>query len=354
MFGMDKKPTQEDLCQFFRIMRRYHGAGISTVRSLEHFSESNGENGRMKEMVETLTKDLLNGLHFSDALKKHPFFPAFIVQLIKVGEETGELNQIYDEIVFHLEQNLEVQGEIKGNMLQVKLFLVLAVVAVIVAIFVVLPKMNEILTDLNADLPLMTKIVLSFGDGLASGWPLFFLLAVGSYFGFRYFKKAYPAKADRMKLKIPFYSSLYYYELQYRMAKVLSLVSHSRIPITESLRYAAVSVDHIPLQNVLMDAAKEIQNAGAATTDALEKADKKERLIDKDIYVMLRAGEISGELSKTLGEVGEDYRKSLVRESKNIGTKVGMSIIVPVMAFLMFLLFAVFQPISSIMGAATF
>lgn len=308
----------------------------------------------MQEMVKALIKDLLNGLHFSDALKKHPLFPAFIVQLIKVGEETGELNQIFDEIVFHLEQKLEVQGEIKGNMFQVKLFLVFAVIAVIVAIFVVLPKMNEILTDLNADLPLITRIVLEFGDGVANGWPLFILLVVGAYFGFSYFQKACPEKMDRLKLKIPFYSSLYYYELQYRMAKVLSLVSHSHIPITESLRYAAISVDHIPLKNVLLDAAKEIQNAGAGAAEALQKADKVEQIIDKDIYVMLRAGEISGELSKTLGEVGEDYRKNLLRESKNIGTKVGMSIIVPVMAFLMFLLFAVFQPISSIMGAATF
>lgn len=353
MFAKDRKPTQEDLCRFFRILRRYHGAGISTVRSLEYFSKNNCDNVKMKEMVKALTKDILNGLHFSDALKKHPFFPAFVVQLVKVGEETGELNQIFDEIVFHLEQKLEVQSEIRSNMFSVKLFLVFAVIAVVLAIFVVLPKMNEILTDLNADLPLITKIVLQFGDGMASFWPLFLALAIGSYFGFHYFRKTCPEKMDRLKLKIPFYAPLYFFELQYRTAKILSLVAHSHIPITESLRFAAVSVDHIPLKNVLMEAAKEIQNAGTGTAEALQKTDK-ERLIDKDIYVMIRVGELSGELPKTLGEVGEDYRKSLLRESKNIGTKVGMSIIVPVMAFLMFLLFAVFQPMSAIMGAGTF
>lgn len=353
MFSKSRKPTQEDLCQFFRILRLYHIAGISTVRSLEYFSENNCENARMKEIVGALQKDLLNGLNFSDALKKQPFFPAFIIALIHVGEETGDLARLYDEIVFHLEQRMEVQGEVKSNMFTVKLFLALAVVAVILAIFVVLPKMHEILMDLNADLPLMTRFLLEFGNVMASGWPVFLLLAIGGFGGVKYLMKAYPEQADRAKLKIPFYSSLYYLELQYRMAKVLSLVAHSNIPITESIRYAAISVDHIPLKNTLLRAAKEIQNAGTRTADALKKADL-ERLIDDNLYVMVSAGEISGEISRTMGEIGEDYRKNLLRESKNIGTKVGMSIIVPVMAFLMFLLFAVFQPISTIMGAAAF
>lgn len=78
----------------------------------------------------------------SDTLKKQPFFPVFVVQLVHVREETDELARIYDEIVFHLEQRIKVRAEIKNNMFTVKFFLVLAVFAVILAIFVYYLSLN--------------------------------------------------------------------------------------------------------------------------------------------------------------------------------------------------------------------
>lgn len=297
-------------------------------------------------------QDMKNGVAFSKAMEKHPAFPAFSTKLMKVGEESGDLAAIFDEIVFHLEQQMNIQREMKASLFPAKFFLGGAVLAILLAIFFIIPRLKEIMDDLHADLPLLTSLVLSVGDVLAGGWPVLLVLGSAAFLGFRYFKRAYPEKVDRYRLKVPFYGKLRYIELQYRMTKVLSLVSRNNIPIRESLLHAADSVEHIPLKKVLVQAAADIKNAGTGAADALERADRQEKLIAGDTFIMLRAGELSGEMGKVMHEISEDYRRDLLAVSKTLATKVGVTVIIPVMICLIFIMGSVYAPILNMMSAA--
>lgn len=350
-FQRRQKLKTEDLCQFFRVLRRYQNAGLPILQSLVNF-DAHCDNAEMKQVLKRMIQDMKNGLPFSQAMAKHTVFPAFSTQLVKVGEEAGEMQSIFDEIVFHLEQQTSIAREMKASLFPAKFFLGGAVLAIILAIFFIIPKLQEILEDLNADLPLITSLVISTGSVLANGWPLFLALGAAGYVGYKYFKKTYPDKMDRLRLKVPFYGKLRYCELQYRMTKILSLVCHNNIPICDSLLYAAESVEHIPLERVLVRAAEEIKNAGTGAAEALERADSREHLIAKDTFVMLRAGEVSGEMGKVMAEISEDFRRDVLSVSKTLATKVGVSVIIPVMLCLIVIMGSVYAPILNMMSAA--
>lgn len=347
----DNKATQVDLCKFFRIIRRYHHAGMSLPTSVERY-QKNCEKESVKNIVAVILKDLKNGSSFSASLRKHTFFPSYIIELVYIGESSGQLDKIFDEIVFFLEQDIDITRELSTGLLPVKFFLVGAITAFCVAVFVVIPKMGGILDDLHADMPLLTKVVLKIGTTLQDFWWLFLILAVGTFFFYRYAKTAYPEMIDRLKMKLPFYRTIYRNEMQYRFTKILSLCTVGNIPIVKSLQYTALSIGNVPLKNELMKAAKDCEMTGANAADAIQKADV-EHLLESDIFIMLRAGEISGNIYQIMMDEAEDYRKTLLSLSKNIGNKVGPSIIVPVMVGILFLMASVYAPIITMMGAGT-
>lgn len=351
IFGVNK-PSEDDICRFFRAVRRYRNGGIQTVQALEYYKDD-CEHPVMAAILATLIRDMQNGLTFSDALKKHTVFPTFISQLIKVGEDTGELSRIMDEVVFYLEQNAMIKKDLKSDLFTVKLFVGGALIALALAIFMVIPMMSEILMELDAELPFISTVFINIGMALKNAWPLFLLLVVVIYYGYKYMKNTHKEKMDRYKLKVPFYAKLHYCELQYRLTKILSLITYGNIPITNSLRLLANSVDHIPLQKVLLASVSDIQNSGMSGVEALEKNNKQEKIIAKDVLLVLRAAERTNSIPNVMNELSDDYRKDLGRISKGLPTKVSLSIVIPMLVVLILLLISVYAPILNLMSAAT-
>jgi len=346
-----KKATQTDLCKFFRVVRRYNSAGISMLNSVElHYR--NCENEAMKAILQDLLRDMRNGRSFADALRKQPFFPPYIMELIRVAEEAGQMRKVLDEVVFFLEQNMDIKREVNVGLYPAKFFLVGAFLAVCLAIFVLIPKMSEIMTDLNAELPMLTSIVLNTGLFIAKLWPLLIIMALGGVAAYRHAKKVMPDKLDRMRLKIPFFGEIEYFLLQYKLTKILSLVLQSGIPMKEALKYTAVAIDHIPLRNTLHAATNRMRDDGNNTAEALRKADE-EKLIHPDLFVMFKAGEESGNMIEILQDEAEDYRKEVLALSKNIGGKVGTAIIVPGMVVMLIVMGSIYMPLLRMMSAAT-
>ncbi|MEN6620095.1 MAG: type II secretion system F family protein [Smithella sp.] len=345
------KPTQADLCQFFRIICRYYSAGISLINSVEQYRK-NCEKKQLQAIMQSLLRDMREGLPFSDAMRKAPFFPAYIVELMHVAESTGQIKKILDEIVFFLEQNIDIKREVNSGLYPAKFFLGGVVLSFCMAIFVLIPKMADILNDLNTDLPMITAVVLNGGMFLAHMWPLFALLCITGFPAYQYAKKMYPERIDRLKLKLPFFGQVNYYNLQYEMTKILSLVLQSGIPMQDALKYTAIAVDHIPLKNTLYQASAKVKNSGSNTADALQKADT-EKLIHHDLFIMIRAGEESGKMVDILEDEAEDFRKDLLALSKNLGNKVGTSIIIPGMLCIILLMISIFAPLIHMMTAAT-
>lgn len=345
-----KRPGQADLYMFFRIIRKYYSAGISLINSIELYRK-NCENLQLQNIMQGLLRDMRNGTNFSAAMRKHAFFPSLVVELMQMAEQTGQTPNVLDRIVFSLEQNKDVRREVNTGLFPAKFFLAGMVVAFCIAIFLLIPKMAEILQDLHTDLPALTTYVLDGGLFIAHSWPLLLLLGIGGIFAFQYVRKTYPEKIDRLKLKIPFFGQVYYYDLQYTMTDVLAMVLQSGIPIQTALRYTAMTVDHIPVRNVLYNAAAKVTNAGISATDALQQADT-EHYIHHDFFIMLRAGEESGQVASILQEEADDFRKELLALSKNIGNKVGISVLIPGYAFMILLMFAIYAPLFSMFSAA--
>ena len=189
-------PNDIDLLKFFRVLRRYQKAGIPMDKALEEYLESNHE--IMKPYLKNVIAELNSGRSFSEAMIKQKIIPNFIVQMLKIGETTN-MNIILDEIVYYLKQKTDIARKIKSNMFTVKVMFAGLAILIITAVYM-LGRMKKIFDSLNADLPTITKLLLTLGNfAVYYIWLLPFVI-IALLIIYKYITKTYKEKIDNILL----------------------------------------------------------------------------------------------------------------------------------------------------------
>ncbi len=335
MFGKGSV-KQDDICRFFRIIRRYNNAGVSLMNAVEEYKK-NVEKESMQKIVNMISREMANGSSFADALKNHSAFPAYAVEHIRVGEETGKIPEILDRIVETMTQNIEIRRDINNGLKPVYFFIVGFIAAILIALLVVIPKTKELMSNIDINLPWVTQLVLDFGEICQNHWVVLLMIALGLVMFFLHMKKNYPEKVEEVQLKLPFIGKIYRNQLHYRFCKIFALCQKANINTKTALQYTAIAIGNLRLKTALINTAKSIENTGIPLVDALRKEDRTE-ILEKDIFFILRTGVNSGTLDRILDEEAEEYRKKIASAAKTIGDDVGMSVITPLTILLLIFL----------------
>jgi type II secretory pathway component PulF len=342
-----KKPNMQDLYHFFKVIKRYTAANIPEIKSVQMFQEETIKPA-LKKIIEMLLRDLRNGVEFPIALSKHPsFFPSFIIEMLKIGINSGQRTQILDEIVFYIEQKIDVKREVDAALWVPKVFLVGMLGAFFLAVMFVIPQMGNLLSDSHIELPLITQIVLGIGYAAQSLWWLFAILTVGGIAGYVYAKKEYPERVDLLKLHIPFFKKITYNQMHYQFTKVFGLCVQSGVDTKKALVYTAMASNHTILKTILKKAVSDMERYGISLPDAIKKEDI-HHILDPSIFIMLRTGSKASDIGNIMLNESENYRKEMLVESRLLGDKIGVTVTIPGYAALVFIFAAIEYPMIAI------
>ncbi|MFA5830405.1 MAG: type II secretion system F family protein [Candidatus Paceibacterota bacterium] len=145
---------------FFRNLAMMMDAGLPIAEALEILRDQ-VRNPRVKEAISAMIGEILNGQVLSHAMRPYPrYFPLFIVEMIRVGELSGNLVSTLDRISDNLEKDYEIHRKVAGAIAYP--LVVLAVMIAIGAILMVyvLPKVSEMFKEVGATLPWLTSALL--------------------------------------------------------------------------------------------------------------------------------------------------------------------------------------------------
>lgn len=347
MFGSSKLANER--LRFFQILLRYVEAGISPVDSITRFGEGLDKDDSMAQMTRTMVHDMKNGKTLSEVMKKYPkFFPPFVVGLLEVGQETGQLPKVLQEVTKHLEQDIDIQRKVDSATLVPKISIVGIALLFFFGITYIIPKLGEQLTDMNVEMPFISQVVYEIGLFGQAYWYLLIALAALAFFAFQYFRKQYPEKASLLALKLPIYAPLAYNRLQYDFSKVFGLCIQSGIRPALALKYTTLAIDNVYLKSVLTRAIPKILNAGMKMDAAIKKEDT-EGILGKEVYIMIRTGAESGNLGDIMLKESETYEKILKTIVDRIGDKVSLTVLIPSYATMLLLFAAIEYPILTVM-----
>ncbi len=258
-----EKVKKKELMHFTRQLSVFVRAGIPITEALDIIGDETADVALRRTIVD-MTEDLRNGGTLSDAARKHPeAFPNYYMGILQSAELTGKLDETLDNLAGYLERELETRSKVMGALSYPMVVMVLAVVTVAVLAGYVLPQFKPLFEELDAELPLPTRMLLGiatlFSDMIYI--PLtFFALMFGTMF-WLFKTESGKAPKDKLLLRIPIIKGIIEYAVLERFCRILGAMVKAGVPLPEGFKTTTESVDNIVFQEAL-ESAQEVMLEG--------------------------------------------------------------------------------------------
>lgn len=283
-------------------------AGMPIIQALDTILER-AERTRLVDILIAVREDIKGGASLSDALEKFTgVFPPLYVASIRAGERTGDLQQTIRRFIQFLKRSEGFRKKVISSLFYPSILVVAVVMAVTLLLVYVVPTFSQIYSESGAQLPLPTQMLIGFTSALKKIFP--FLIAGFFLSGFllRRFGMTVTGRfrLDSLKLRIPFVGRLLEKYSITTFTRTLSTVLASGIPLVESLRMTAGTLNNLLLERRLLDAMRKVEE-GTPLSAALES----ERLMPLLALRMISVGESTGSLEEMLVDISEYFEDEI-------------------------------------------
>jgi len=344
-----EKVTLEDMLLFSRQMYTLLKAGVPILKSLAALQESATRVG-FASMLQDVRTSLDSGRDLSTAMRRHSkVFSPFYISMVRVGELTGALEEVFLRLFNHIEFEREIKNQV-SQALRYPIFVVgvMAVALVIINIFVI-PAFARIFAGFKAELPLMTKALLGFSDFMVQYWPVLLGATVGAYVLFRIWVGTPAGRYiwDRTKLRVPVAGKIVLKATLARFARSLSIALKSGVPIVQAL-----SVVEQVVENTYVGQRIEQIRDGVERGESLLRTSVTTGVFTPVVLQMISVGEETGELDDLLREVADMYQREVEYELKTLSAQIEPILIVFLGILVLILALGVFLPMWDLGQAA--
>jgi len=312
-----EKVKKKELMHFTRQLAVFVRAGIPITSALETIGDETQDTA-LRRAITAMIEELRNGGTLSAAAAKHPqVFPNYYVGILQSAELTGRLDETLDSLAAYLNREIETRAKVVNALSYPAVVMVMAVVTVIILAGYVLPKFKPLFTELNADLPLPTRMLL----GVASLFStyvyipgLVIMTVIGAVIWMMKSTKGREVK-DRLVLRIPVIKGIIEYAILERFCRILGAMVRAGVPLPDGMQTTTEATSNAVYRERLTVAREEMMkgagfSAPLAATELFPGAAKQ----------MFKVGEETGTLDEQLAAASEYFDTELEVRIKRFTT----------------------------------
>ncbi|MDO8347502.1 MAG: type II secretion system F family protein [Rugosibacter sp.] len=342
-FSLFKEKVEPvDVLLFSRQLHTLLRAGVPIMRALAGLQESNN-NPAMKAVLGDVREGLDSGRDLSLSLARHPeVFSRFYISMVRVGEMTGRLEEVFIRLFDHLDFERFMKEQVKSALRYPSFVLAAMAVAMLVINIFVIPAFAKTFKGLNAELPLMTRLLIGFSDFMVHSWPLLIAGVVLAGLGFNAWRKTEKGRYDwdRIKMEIPVAGKIIRKGTLARFARAFALAARSGVPIIQALTNVSETVD-----NAFIAAKIEKMRDGVERGESILRTSIAAGVFTPVVIQMIAVGEESGALDDMMQEVADMYQSEVEYELKTLSQQIEPILIVMLGAMVLVLALGIFLPI---------
>lgn len=337
-----KKVGAVEVLLFSRQLHTLLRSGVPILRALAGLQETSA-NPRMQNVLLDIRQSLDSGHELSYCLGRHPkLFNPFFRSMVRVGEVTGRLEEAFIRLFGHMEFEQFMKDQVKSVLLYPGVVVSAVAGALVVLNVWVIPTFAKVFKGFNAELPLMTRILIGFSDFVMAWWEAllagFGVFAVGCYLIRRNPRGRY--HWDRLKLKLPIAGKIINKATLARYARSFSLASRSGVPIIQSLENVADTVDNAYISAKILGI-----RDGVERGESIMRASTKSGIFTPIVLQMIAVGDESGAMEDMMQEVAEMYQGEVEYELKTLVQQVEPIMIMLLGVLVLVLALGVFLPV---------
>nr|WP_315489447.1 type II secretion system F family protein [uncultured Rhodoferax sp.] len=347
---LNRKPiVDEDLMIFSRQMYTLNKAGVPILRAFSGLQAS-ATKPAMVDLLKDIRSSLDQGRELSAAMARHQdLFGGFYISMIRVGEMTGRLTEVFLRLNEHLEFERDVRERIKqATRYPIFVMVAMAIAIVILNIFVI-PVFAKVFAGFNAQLPLITRGLLAFSAWMIKWWPLLIAGSIGAGVAWRAYLRTTDGRYrwDARKLKLPIIGEIILKATLARFARSFALSSQSGVPLVQALTVVAQTVD-----NAFIGARIEQMRDGIERGESISRCAAATGVFTPVVLQMINVGEETGELDNLLFEIASMYERETDYNIKGLSAAIEPILLAVIGVLVLLMALGVFLPLWNMGQAA--
>jgi MSHA biogenesis protein MshG len=330
-----------DLIWFSRQMYTMMKAGVPIMQALRGLRETT-ENRAFAEVLGSISDSLDSGLDLSSAFQRHTkVFPSLYVNLIQVGETTGNLAEVFLQLASYMERDKDTRERIKSAT-RYPMFVVIAMVAAIFILNIfVIPAFAKLYSGFRIELPWATKLLIATSNFSVAYWHLLLIGTVLSIIAFRYYIQTPDGRYwwHKLKLKVPVVGKIIFQASLDRFARSLAVMMRSGIPLVQGMTVVSRAVDNDFISDRIVQMRDGIERGETIARTAVATG-----LFPPLVIQMISVGEDTGAVDELLFNVADYYEREVDYAIKNLSAAIQPILIVFLGVLVLILALGVFLP----------
>lgn len=347
---LSKISTQE-VIEFLSNLQIIIKSGIPTNNGLFDLA-SDCNNPKLASMLSDIAFRVQIGTSLSDAMERYiDVLSETVVNLIRIGEETGSLDSTLGDAASHLKRMTDLKSKAKSAMIYPTISFFGLVAAMTFWLVAVMPQIMDTFTSFDMKLPALTIMLQDVSLFLRNNLIYIIVSIVALITALKVGRKKSPEfrfKTDKIILKIPIIGSLQAYFNYAFFAEYIRLMISAGLPLYQAMTIIGNSLTNMVFKRAIDNALAEIAN-GESFSVAIDN----QKLFPSLIIRMLNVGEQSGQLEEQLGYITNYYYGKVDYISQNIAKFIEPIIIVFVGLFMVVVMVGLLGPVYDLIGNVT-
>ena len=312
-----EKVKKKSLMHFTRQLAVFVKAGIPITDALTTIADETSDTALRRALTQ-MVDDLRNGGLLSQAAAQHPMvFPNYYVGILQSAELTGRLDESLESLAYYLEREIDTRSKVVGALAYPGVVMIMAFVTVLILAGYVLPQFKPLFEELNADLPLPTRMMLFVSRFFTDLWYVtaIALLATAGAFFYLFTTPSGKDLKDRLVLKLPIISGIVEYAILERFCRILGTMLRAGVSVPGAMQTTTEATSNIVFKEQLE----------GARTQMLEGSGFSGPLVETGLFPgaarqMFKVGEETGTLDQQLDVAALYFDRELESRIKKFTT----------------------------------
>lgn len=331
-----------EIVAYTRQLATLINAGLSIVSTLEGIRKETA-NPELKRITSAIINSISAGATLTESFQQYAshLFSEVYINMINVGEESGQLPDMLERIAQMIEHDFTSRAKVKSALRYPSIVVAVMILASIVLVGFVIPRFVELFVGFGVEPPLPTRILIGINH-LAQQYGLFVLLGMivlilglGFWSGTR---KGKPI-LDRLKLRLPIVGPILLAAILIRLCRLFGLLIESGIPIIRTLTYLKGTMGNSVFSDLIERTRKAVEGGESASSQF-----KTCPFMPSLVPHMLAVGEDTGKLEEMLHHLADNYDNQLDYRLKTLTASIEPILILFMGVGVAFLALAVFLP----------
>jgi type IV pilus assembly protein PilC len=327
--------------RFYNQLGVLFSSGIDLGTSLQIIIEDETAQNH-KRIFQQIFDDVISGLSFSEALYKTGQFTDYEYFSIKVGEESGRLQDVLKELTSYFELRVQQRRQLTGALSYPVMVMFVAIGAVIFMLNVVVPMFAGVFKRFGGELPAVTRRVLSLSNWFSDYFLVVLIFLAGIVILLIYLRKFewYKKYSSYMLLKIPFIGKLVSQLMHARFCHSAALLTLAQVPLLDALDMVKKMIGFYPMQEAIEEVRQYIVKG-----KPMHEGMAKQKVFDRRLVSLTKVGEEVNQIGPIYSKLYVQYTAEVKHMTSMLGNMLEPVLIIFVGILVMVILIAMYLPL---------